>query len=69
MESNHAKVKDALIAEKHDKRARKDATLNIPISSELLAEIKDVAKRQGFDDYLAWAHMVLEMAVDECNKQ
>jgi predicted DNA binding CopG/RHH family protein len=61
---------DALTAEKHDKRARKDATLNMRISSDLLKEIQVVAKSQGFDKYQSWAHMVLEMAVAEAqNKQ
>lgn len=58
---------DALVAEKHYKRAKKDTSLNLHISSEFLEEIKTVALSQGFEDYHVWAHMTLEMAVAEAH--
>ena len=54
---------DAAIAQKHAARARKDASLNMRISSSFLAEIKETALAEGFEQYQAWVHMVLEEAV------
>lgn len=53
----------AAVAEKHDRRTRKDATLNMRISSALLEEIKAAASADSYGKYQSWVTAVLEKAV------
>lgn len=55
------------IAEEHDRRARKDATLNMRVNSDFLADIKTAAKKQGFEKYQAWLTIIIQDAINEAN--
>jgi predicted DNA binding CopG/RHH family protein len=56
-----------VIAEKYDKEAplRKDATLNMRISSQTLERVKQVAQKQGYSKYQAWVSRIIEQALNE----
>jgi predicted DNA binding CopG/RHH family protein len=53
------------LAEKYDKRARKDTAINMRVSSDLLDEIKACAKAEGYPRYQTWLTMALEVMVAE----
>jgi predicted DNA binding CopG/RHH family protein len=57
------------LAAKYDQRAkpRKDATLNMRISSEMLEQIKALAANHGYDKYQTWVHDQLAKALDEAS--
>lgn len=54
---------NAVIAARYDQRARKDATLNMRISSVMLDEIKQAAEAEGYRKYQQWLHVVISDAV------
>jgi predicted DNA binding CopG/RHH family protein len=51
------------IAEAEDKKARKDATLNMRISSHELKRIKEAALAEGYEKYQEWVHLQLTRSV------
>jgi predicted DNA binding CopG/RHH family protein len=53
------------IAAHHDAKARKDATLNMRISSATLDRIKQAAEAQGFPKYQQWVGMVIDQALTQ----
>jgi predicted DNA binding CopG/RHH family protein len=53
------------IIAKEEAYSRKDATLNMRISSRFLDDIKEAAKSQGFEKYQAWVSLALLDAVNE----
>jgi predicted DNA binding CopG/RHH family protein len=57
--------KDEQIIAKEAAYARKDATLNMRISSQFLDDIKAAAQAQGFEKYQAWVSLALLDAVNE----
>ncbi len=60
-------TKSAQIVAKEAEYARKDASLNMRVSSQFLNDIKAAAKAQGFEKYQAWVSLVLLDAVNEAN--
>lgn len=53
----------AVIAARYDQRARKDATLNMRISSVMLDEIKQAADAEGYRKYQQWLYVIISDAV------
>ncbi len=51
------------LANQYDQRGRKDATLNMRISSAELDDIKKAAEAAGFPKYQQWLHIIISDAV------
>jgi predicted DNA binding CopG/RHH family protein len=51
------------IAARHDQKSRKDATLNMRMSSDTLSLIKEVARQNGYAKYQQWVNQVISDAL------
>jgi predicted DNA binding CopG/RHH family protein len=55
----------ACIAQFYDRYAKQDATLNMRINSQLLEDLKDMAKRQGEPNYQRLVREILLTAIQK----